>query len=78
MRITDLHSGSAIILKPKKECVETTLSIPYIGVFDDKIHIVERIALNDNCFKVRGDDYWYHIDWVKLIVTDDVESELII
>ena len=44
MRITDLHSGSAIILKPKKECVETTLTIPYIGVFDDKIHIVERIA----------------------------------
>lgn len=78
MRITDLHSGSAIILKPKKECVETTLPIPYIGVFDNKIHIVERIAWNDNCFKVSDDDYWYHIDWVKLIVTDDVESELII
>lgn len=78
MRITDLHSGSAIILKPKKECVETTLTIPYIGVFDNKIHIVEQIAWNDNCFKVSDDDYWYHIDWVKLIVTDDVESELII
>lgn len=78
MRITDLHSGSAIILKPKKECVATTLSIPYIGVFDNKIHTVERIALNHNCFKVSDDDYWYHIDWVKLIVTDDVESELII
>lgn len=78
MRITDLHSGSEIILKPKKECVETTLSIPYNGVFDNKIHIVERILWNDNCFKVIGDGYWYHIDWVKLIVTDDVESELII
>ncbi len=78
MRIADLRLGSAIILKPKKECVETTLTIPYIGVFDNKIHIVERIALNDNCFKVIDGDYWYHIDWVKLIVTDDVESELII
>lgn len=78
MKITDLRQGSAIILKPKKECVETTLSIPYIGVFDDKVHIVERIAWNDNCFKVSDDDYWYHIDWVKLIVTNDVMSELII
>lgn len=78
MKITDLHSGSAIILKPKKECVETTLSIPYIGVFDNKIHIVNKIAWNDDCFKVSDDDYWYHIDWVKLIVTDSVASELII
>lgn len=78
MRITDLHSGSAIILKPKKECVETTLTLPYIGVFDNKIHIVGRIAWNEDCFKVNDDDYWYHIDWVKLIVTGDVESELII
>lgn len=78
MKITDLRIGSGIILKPKKERVATTLSIPYLGVFDDNIHIVDRIAWNDKCFKVVGDDYWYHIDWVKLIVADSVMSELII
>lgn len=77
MRITDLHSGSAIILKPKKDCVETTLTIPYIGVFDNKIHIVERIALNDNCFKVRGDDYWYHFDWIKKVVPKNLEGLIV-
>ena len=78
MKDEDLKVGDFIYLKPKSECSGEFLSIPYFGVFDNNMHRIVNINYSERVFNVLGDDYWYHIDWVKLIVTEDVESELII
>lgn len=77
MKYEDLKVGDFIYLKPKSECSSEFLSIPYLGVFDNNMHRVININHNERVFNVLGDDYWYHFDWIKKVVPQNLEGLIV-
>lgn len=77
MKYEDLKVGDYVYLKPKSECSGEFLSVPYIGVFDNNMHEVAYINYRDRVFNVFGDDYWYHFDWIKKVVPQNLEGLIV-
>lgn len=77
MKDEDLKVGDYVYLKPKNECSSEFLSIPYIGVFDKTMHKVNHIDYRERVFNVLGDAYWYHFDWIKKVVPQNLEGLIV-
>lgn len=77
MKDEDLKVGDYVYLKPKSECSGEFLSVPYIGVFDNNMHKVAHIDCRERVFNVFGDSYWYHFDWIKKVVPQNLEGLIV-
>lgn len=69
--------GDYVYLKPKSECGGEFLSVPYTGVFDNNMHKVDHIDYSERVFNVLGDACWYHFDWIKKVVPQNLEGLIV-